>query len=62
MILNKLVLNVAVMDALQIPAIEIQKFPYLQARSLTKEIFLTPPLLMYFRAYMGKGRPLCLPK
>ena len=50
------------MDALQIPAIEIQKFPYLQARSLTKEIFLTPPLLMYFRAYMGKGRPLCLPK
>lgn len=26
------------MDALHIPAIERQKFPYLQARSLTKEI------------------------
>lgn len=48
MILNKLVLNAAVMDAIQIPAIERQKFPYLQARSLTKEIFLTPPLLNVF--------------
>lgn len=36
------------MDALQIPAIERQKFPHLQAGSLTKEIFLTPPLLNVF--------------
>lgn len=48
MILNKLVLNAAVMDVLQIAAIERQKFPYLRARSLTKEIFLPPPLLNVF--------------
>lgn len=48
MILTKLELNAAVMDALRVPAIERQKFPYLQARTLTKEIFLTPPFLNIF--------------
>lgn len=36
------------MDALRIPATERQKFPYLQARSLIKEIFLPLPLLNVF--------------
>lgn len=48
MILTKLVSNAAVTDALWTRAIERQKILHLQARSLTKEIFLTPPFLNVF--------------
>lgn len=44
------------MDALQIPITERQQFLYLQARSLTKEIFLPPPLLNVFQGLYGEGK------